>query len=549
MSVYRFLTTNILTGQVMGDWLPMTPQNFARNINATGTFTGALNLAAGQPAENRNWVAAVENEKSVLWVFQDQQPVWVGIIWDWPHMSVLDNTLPITASTPESLFAHRQISDTLTFTNADIFDVFRSLAVYALAKTPNGQLAGFTMGTNKAGVTTSVTYNSTDLKLISDAWTDLISAYDFEYSIRPGIDPSGNLFMSLDLGYPTLGLGLDAAGLAFNLPGNLQDYRFTRTGSSSSNLVVATASASGTLAALNANTGFESGVSPWTGVNGAAGTLAQSSAWSNSGSFSLSFHGNGSSSGPSAQTESIPVTAGTSYSFSATLDSAQGWSEVLLIINWYDDTDTLIEFDGGDPVEVDISTPVSASFVAMAPAGAVSAVAQIELGGTPASSVLMLVDDAVFAPSAPASGNWQSQPPHGLDQDALSAGYPLLESSTSLSTVTVEEQSQIDAFADGVVAPLAGTQLAPMLTLSGGQQPAVKDIVLGSWCYFNGTSPLHPANADGSPGLQVTGRVVGWTLYPPSASQSEYTWIQLGEISDIDGTAYVPFTGASGVTA
>ena len=100
MSTYRYATTEIRSGVIKGDWLPLVPMNFARNINATGTFTGALNLTAGNTAAERaNNILAVEPEKSVLWCFQDTVPVWCGIIWDWPHMSVLDKTLPLTCST------------------------------------------------------------------------------------------------------------------------------------------------------------------------------------------------------------------------------------------------------------------------------------------------------------------------------------------------------------------------------------------------------------------------------------------------------------------
>src|ERR1035438_7474755 len=52
MSVYRYATTELTSGVIKGDWLPLVPMNFSRNINATGTFTGALNLTAGNtPAE------------------------------------------------------------------------------------------------------------------------------------------------------------------------------------------------------------------------------------------------------------------------------------------------------------------------------------------------------------------------------------------------------------------------------------------------------------------------------------------------------------------
>jgi hypothetical protein len=548
LSRYRYLSTNILTGAIQGDWIPMVPQNCTRGINTVGTFTGGLSLAAGSARELRAWVAAMEPERSVLWVFQDSSPAWCGIIWDWPDMGRGDPPLlPISASTPESLFQKREISDDLVFTDADIFDIFRELAAYALSKQPNGQMAGFTMGSNQAGITASVTYNATDLKKVYDAWTDLISAYGFEYSVRPAVDASGNVYMALDLGFPEIGLPPESSRLAWSFPGALLDYRFPRTGSTSANRFTATASASGTLAALNAESDFEDGIGPWTGANGAAGTLVTSTDWSSSGTQSLSFHGNGSTANPLAQTERIPVTGGTAYGFSPTVFSEAGWAAAVLSIAWFSASGTLLSTTSAAAFAVAAATPVSNSVSGSAPASAVTAVAQVEMQGNPASSVLMLADDAVFATSSPTSGNWQSQLPHGQDSIALAAGYPLLEDSGSLSTVTVTAQSQIDAFADGVLPSVTGTQLLPLLILGAGQRPAVSEVVLGSYCQFSATSPLHPAGDDGSPGLQLTGRVTGWTLYPPSSQQVESAWLQLGQVIDLGGK-YAAFTGASGVT-
>lgn len=543
MSTYRYMCTDILSGQVTGDWLPIEPQNAVRAVNIAGAFTGALDLAAGSPQENRAWVAAVEPEKSVLWIFQDQAPAWCGIIWDWPHQSILDNTLPISASTPESLFQRREISDNLTFENTDVFDIFRALASYALAKTPSGQLAGFTMGSNLAGVKATISYAASDRKKVYDAWTDLTSTYGFEYSIRPAISAAGSVYMVLDLGIPELGLPLASSGLAFQFPGNLLDYRFVRTGSASANRVTATASAPQTPAAINAESDFEDGIGPWTGANGAAGTLAQSSAWSATGTYSLSFHGNGSTANPLAQTEHIPVTALTSYSFSPALWSSSGWSNTVLNIVWYNASGSVISTVSCATFALAASTPSQQPFSAQSPAGSVTAVAQIQMTGTPSSGVVMLADAAAFTEAAPSGGNWVSQLPHGQDNVALNAGYPLLEDSVSLSTVTVASQAQINAYADGELPARTGTQLLPLLILGGGQRPAVKDIVLGSWCQFNATSPLHPANDDGSPGLQLTARITGWTLYPPSGQQAETTQLQLGQVEDLNGK-YAALTGS-----
>jgi hypothetical protein len=108
--------------------------------------------------------------------------------------------------------------------------------------------------------------------------------------------------------------------------------------------------------------------------------------------------------------------------------------------------------------------------------------------------------------------------------------------------VNVTSQAQIDAYADGQLALLTGTQLTPLLTLGADQQPAVKDITLGSWCFFNATSPLHPAGPNGEWGLQLTGRITGWTLYPPTDQQSEYSALQMGTLEEIGGQIYIPAT-------
>ena len=543
MSVYRYATSELTSGVIKGDWLPLVPMNFARNINATGTFTGALNLTAGNtPAERANNILAVEPEKSVLWCFQDSVPVWCGIIWDWPHMSVLDNTLPLTCSTVESLFQKRLITDDLTFTNADIFDVFRGLAAYALGKNPAAGVAGFTMGSNESGTTTTITYAGSDKKAVYDAWTDLVTAYAFEYSIRPALDSAGNPVMVLDLGMPQLGLPLTTANLAFSLPGNLLDYRFARTGSTSANTVYASASGSGTLEALNATPTFGSGIGGWTGLNGAAGTLTTSTVWADDpNTQSLQFNGNGTTAIPLAQTEAITVQPDTAYTWQADLYSTAGWAATELQVVWYDDTGTEISSTFSTAFDVTAGTALTGSSMSVtSPDAAATAVGRVDMTGTPPAATQMLVDNAVFAVATSSQGNWESVLPHGQDTAVLAAGYPLLEESVSLSTVTVTAQAQIDGYADGVLASVSGTQLAPLLILGNDQGPAAKDIVIGSYCYFNATSPLHPAGTGGQWGLQLTGRITGWTLYPPTSAQAEVTWLQLGEIEDIEGRTYIP---------
>lgn len=531
MSTYRYLTSDILTGAITGDWLPITPQSMARNINQVGTFTGALQLGTGTAAENRANISAVEPEKSVLWTFQDQAPVWAGIIWDWPHTSILDGTLPLAASTCESLFQRRQIDQNLVFADTDIFDIFRALATFAVGKTPNGGLAGLTLGSNQAGVTTSVIYQGADLKTVYDAWTDLVTAFGFEYSIRPSIAENGTLLLNLDLGYPLLGLPLPDSGLVYNMPGNLLDYSYPRTGSSSANRVIVTAQNQGGQVQLNINSDFELGTAPWVANHGA--TLTQSSVWASSGTFSALFHGNGSTANPNIASELFPVQPETGYTATATVFTPQGWSAVQVQMLWFDARGVFISDTAGGTANVAANTATQLTRPYTSPAGAVQGQLLIQLTGTPSSSVLLYSDQAYATLTAISTDPWRSQLPHGQDNDVLDLGYPLLETSASLSAVIISSQAQVDDYADGALGPVTGTQLQPMLTVGAGQRPAAKDITLGSFAQFNATSVLHPANDDGSPGLQLTARVIGWQLFPPSQNQAEYTQVQLGRLEAV----------------
>jgi hypothetical protein len=537
----------LLTGQIVGDWLPLIPQSFTRTINAVGAFTGALNLAAGSTAaERRNFIAAVEPEKTVLWAFQDSVPVWNGIIWDWPHQSILDNTLPLAASTPESLFQHRVIEDNLSYVNMDVFDIFRALVTYALAKQPNGQMAGLVMSAAESGQIVSIDYDATGLQFVYDAFTSLITSYNFEYSIRPAVNQNGNLYMSLDLGYPTLGLPLASSGLAYNFPGNLIDYAFPRTGSTAADKVIATGSAEAQTTA-NATPTFEAGIGGWTGGNGAQGTLTVTTAWSYSGTVSLSWHGNGTTANPLAQTENVPILPSTAYSWECEFYSAQGWPNVVLNVVWLNEALNVIGTVSAAAVDLAAATADDQNMTVTSPANAAWAIGQIEMQGTPSSSVVLDCDECEFGTAGSGDEtNWQSEPPAGVDMVTLGAGYPLLETTVSLTTVTVTSQAQINAYAQGQLQQLTGTQLTPMLTLGVGQGPGASQIVLGSYAAFNATSVLHPATASGEPGLQINGRVVGWTLNSPG-QEAENTALQFGEIEDLSGTIYVPYSGASGI--
>lgn len=385
-SQYRYLTTNLLSGALMGDWLPIEAQTFSRVINATGTMTGNLDLIPGNPEQNAANIQACTPRKAVLWCLQDGVPVWNGILYDWVPMTALPpQQVQIQASTMDSILTHRLIKTDLVFNGTDIFDMARGLIQYALNKSPNGQVAGITYSQGLCGVVDSVTFDGSQNQLVSDALNQLVTTYGIEYSWRPYMDDSGNLLTSVDLGYPALGQPFPQSGLAYSFPGNLLDYRFNATGSTCANSVVATAQ------------------------NGSTGDTT---------------------SGDSGSTTGQALTGS------------------------------------------------------------------------------------------------------AIDITDISNGYPLMEQAVSATGVTFTSDSQLDAYAAGVLPSVTATQLSPLVILGNGQYPPLSVTGLGSYAAVSFTSALHPPGPNGEPGFSGIGRVVSWSCYPPVAStlQAETLQVQLGDM-------------------
>ncbi|HEX8784363.1 MAG TPA: hypothetical protein VF764_13385, partial [Steroidobacteraceae bacterium] len=120
MARYSYVATDLISGAVLADSLPLQVQSFGMQLNGSGTLTGSLDLnelySVNAPA-----VAALECRRAVLWVLQDQFPVWAGIVWDWPDMSRSSGTLPIQAQTLDSLWGFRLITDTIEYQQVDLY--------------------------------------------------------------------------------------------------------------------------------------------------------------------------------------------------------------------------------------------------------------------------------------------------------------------------------------------------------------------------------------------------------------------------------------------
>lgn len=380
MSTYRYVTTNILTGAILADTLPLHVQSFTRSMGGVGqpgTLSATLDLGTIGGGSQSAYLGALEPRRSVLWVLQDNYPIWCGIVWDWPHSSVASNQLPIQAAEIGSLFAAREIRTNQQFGTlaapVDLFVIVRGLLTYTLSK-PNGGVAGLNLGTALSGTSTAIPFPAQNLPKILSVLTQFSSQYAFEFDFVPGLDQSGNLAITLQLGIPTITRPVAMTNLQFLYPGPVVDYAYPRNGSSSVNSLIATANSAG----------------------------------------------------------SIP---------------------------------------------------------------------------------------------------WQSGATHGQNPADLASGYPLLEGSIAYTAAPVTLQSQIDGYADGQIAKKSGCATVPAVTVAGGQQPFAGQVAIGDEANLVATSTLHPANPDGSPGLNTKVRIIGWTLTPPEDQQAETTVYALGGIT------------------
>jgi len=251
MSTYRYFTTDLLTGALRADTLPLHVSSFSRGLGGVGqpgTLSAYLDLGALPAKVQAAYLAALEPRKTLLWVLQDGFPIWAGIVWDWPHTSAVSNQLPINAAEVGSLFSRRQVRANQTFTTTDLFAIFRGLLTYTLGKA-NGGVSALVLGSSTAGATASTTFAAANLPKILDCLNQLTAQYGFEYAFTPNWDSTGTVpQIQLQLGYPTLRRPVATTNLQLLYPSAyVTDYAFPRVGSASVNSLLATATSAGSI--------------------------------------------------------------------------------------------------------------------------------------------------------------------------------------------------------------------------------------------------------------------------------------------------------------
>lgn len=248
MSRYRYVATNVRTGVILAETVPIHVSTINRTfggVGQPGKLSGILDLGRIGAGPASTYIDVLEPRRTMLWVLQDEGPIWAGIVVDELHSSAASHQLPVDATEIEWLFNDkREIRTDLTWAaGTDVFTVFRGLISYATGKV-GGEVAGLILGSNLSGITlaadTTFPGNNSKVGAVASAFA---AQYGFEFDFAPARDDSGNLIIKLLLGYPTITRAASATNLMFRFPGNLADYGWPRSGSGSVNSLIATASA------------------------------------------------------------------------------------------------------------------------------------------------------------------------------------------------------------------------------------------------------------------------------------------------------------------
>jgi hypothetical protein len=252
MSVYRYFATDVVTGALRADWIPLRVTSFSRNlggIGQPGQFRGTLDLTELTTRASSHLLSALEPRRTLLWAMQDGWPVWAGQLWDWQHQSAVSNQLPVIADELGALFGKRQIRNDQIYNGVDQFDIIRNLINYATSTSVKGAqaaVAQLVMTTNESGVAVSETFPAANLSKVLDAVNQICTKYNLEYSFDPGFSSTMAPIITLRIGTAaTMGRPYTQTQLQMIHPGGVSDYMWPRLGSQGSNSLLAIASGSG----------------------------------------------------------------------------------------------------------------------------------------------------------------------------------------------------------------------------------------------------------------------------------------------------------------
>ena len=224
---YRYLLTDLMTGQLLSEGRGLTVESYARRLSGSADCSATLLLNRDGYLES---VGATAPRRTALWIVRNEQLVWGGIIWTRRYHSDT-GLLSLTASTFESYYARRRIRTTLDFRGWGQHEIIRNLAHHAKIA-PHGDIGVQIPPVADPGTIRDRTYfwheRATFWERMSQL-SEVLGGPDF--TIEPGWNASGRPEATLRVGTP-LGARLP---IGADFPGTIRNYSWPDDGGDSAN--------------------------------------------------------------------------------------------------------------------------------------------------------------------------------------------------------------------------------------------------------------------------------------------------------------------------
>lgn len=227
MASYRYLTTNLLTNEIISE-LPLTGVTYGQSLNEAGSFQGHILMSDSRiidtfgtynPSNQFTLDYVTTPAKTGLYVERDGVIVWGGIIWSRQYDSN-SQTMSFGAKEFESYLDRRRIGSTVVFASGtDQFTLIKSIV--DTAQTVTGGNIGIDtsgIGTSGQGIAAVYPIFAYQKRSIFDVILELSSQYTpygFDFAIECSYGTNNVLQRQLKLYYPRRGV---SPSTNFNAP-------------------------------------------------------------------------------------------------------------------------------------------------------------------------------------------------------------------------------------------------------------------------------------------------------------------------------------------
>lgn len=245
MAIYRYLFADMMTGDIIAE-LPLQQVSFQRLLNGAGAFNALLKTGDSKVSA-LDWVDAVQEARTAIWVDRDGVLQWGGVLWTVrPATSKgASQGLRLKGAETWSYYARRFFTVDRTWANADQAQIVSDIVTWA--QSVSGSYSVTVPAVVNTGITRSLVLTADQFVNIAQEIQDLAAMYqgldfaiDWQYVGTPGTPTA-----TLNVSYPRRGLAAASSNLVFELPGNIVDYDWPRDGSVRADTVHAVGSGSG----------------------------------------------------------------------------------------------------------------------------------------------------------------------------------------------------------------------------------------------------------------------------------------------------------------